>query len=78
MDKNNFTTALTGVLLALFSYLGISQATSNILLQALAPFISIAIAYIMSYFNEKYPSSWVTSVSILNDTGTGTEDEDGI
>lgn len=26
--------------------------------------MSILIAYLMSYFNEKYPSDWVTSVNL--------------
>ena len=68
INKNNFTTVFNGVLLAIFSYLGISQVNSDLIIQVLAPVISILIAYLMSYFNEKYPSSWVTSVNLDEST----------
>ncbi len=74
MDKANLTTYTNGTLLALFTYAGISQTTSNMLIQILAPIISILIAYTMSYFNEKYPSSLVTSVN----TCKCKKEEDGI
>ena len=74
MDKANITTYLNGILLAIFTYAGISQSTSDLLIQLLAPIISILIAYTMSYINEKYPSSLVTSVN----TCKCKEDEDAI
>ena len=74
MDKANITTYLNGVLLAIFTYAGISQSTSNLIIQLLAPVISILLAYIMSYVNEKYPSSLVTSVN----TCKCKEDDDAI
>lgn len=61
MDKANLTTYVNGALLALFSYLGLSQTTADGYVQILAPIISIILAYGMSYLNEKYPSTLVTN-----------------
>ncbi len=63
MDKANLTTYINGVLLAFFTYAGISQTTGDIIVQIIAPIVSILLAYGMSYVNEKYPSSLVTSVN---------------
>lgn len=63
MDKANLTTYINGVLLAFFTYAGISQTTGDIIVQIIAPVVSILLAYGMSYVNEKYPSSLVTSVN---------------
>lgn len=70
-NKADTTTYINGILLGLFSYLGISQATANTYLQILTPIISIIIAYGMSYINEKYPSNLVTDPTegLIEDTG---------
>ena len=62
IDKANLTTYLTGIILAITTYLGVSEATSGLIVQLLAPIIAIIIPVIVSYYNEKYPSSLVTQV----------------
>ena len=72
LDKANITTYMNGVLLAIFAYIGVSETTADIFIQILAPILSIAIAGLMSYYNEKYPSNLVTRVKLEEN------EEDGI
>ena len=50
---NDATTYLTGVVMAIAMYFGLSTATSNIIVQILVPIVA---TLIVSYLNEKYPS----------------------
>ncbi len=55
---NDATTYLTGVVMAIAMYFGLSTATSNIIVQILVPIVA---TLIVSYLNEKYPSKLVTN-----------------
>ena len=66
IDKANITTYITGIILAITTYFGVSEATSGLIVQIIAPIIAIILPIIVSYYNEKYPSSLVTQVITEN------------
>lgn len=66
IDKANITTYITGIILAITTYFGVSEATSGLIVQIIAPIIAIFLPIIVSYYNEKYPSSLVTQVITEN------------
>lgn len=67
INKNNLTTYISGALIFIFGTLGISQSVANGYVQLLAPILSLIIAYVFTYLTEKYPSSLVTPVSVVDD-----------
>lgn len=77
-DKANITTYITGIILAITTYLGVSEATSGVLVQLLAPILAIIVSIIVSYFNEKYPSNLITQVVTENDVDNFEELTDNV
>ena len=81
INKNNLTTYLCGALIFVGTYFGISAYTAGIYAQFLAPVLAFIIAYVVKYLDEKYPSSMVTAVKVINDVtaeDTVTSEEDGV
>jgi hypothetical protein len=80
LTKNDLTTYATTIILAVTSYFGIAEATQSQLIQILAPIIAIILAAIVKYFDEKYPSSIITPVTVVgnDETSTTTTEEDAI
>lgn len=59
-NKEDITTYSTTIILAITTYMGVSEATSGLLMQILAPILAILLSLILTYYNEKYPSNLVT------------------
>ena len=62
LNVNNVTTYITAIVIAVFGYVGISSATTDLVVQLLAPVLAIIIPIVITYYNEKYPSKMVTPV----------------
>lgn len=66
-SKENITTYATGIILAITTYFGVSESTSSLIVQIIAPIIAIILPIIVTYFNEKYPSNIVTTTYTAED-----------
>ena len=64
LTVNDITTYLTGIVMYIALYFGIGTTTTHFLVQIIVPLIA---TILVSYLNEKYPSSLVTPVEIQSD-----------
>lgn len=75
INKNTITTYVLAIVTWIFGTLGLSTYVTGTYAPLIATLISAFIAYVLSYYNEKYPSNFITPVIIDTEEETSTTEE---